>query len=71
MFLPVRIDRVRFHGRPTQNVWSYVRVTRNDEQYLCSDTLIFTETGELLVEVLGVTCKRLAGSGSQAANRAV
>ena len=68
VFLPARIERVRIHRRPTQNVWSYVRVTRNDEEYLCSDTLIFGETGELLVEALGVTCKRLAGSGSQAAH---
>ena len=43
----------------------YVRVSRNDEQYLCSDTLIFDDKGELVAEVIGLTCKRLAGSGSR------
>jgi acyl transferase domain-containing protein/surfactin synthase thioesterase subunit/NAD(P)-dependent dehydrogenase (short-subunit alcohol dehydrogenase family) len=65
VFLPYRIDRVRIYRRPTQNVWSHVRVTRNDEQYLCSDTLILDESGELVAEVLGLTCKRLAGTGSR------
>ena len=67
-FLPYRIDRVRVYRRPTQNVWSHVRVTRNDEQYLCSDTLIFAEGGELVAEILGLTCKRLAGAGSRRAD---
>ena len=64
VFLPYRIDRIRFHRRPTQKVWSHVRVTRNDEEYLCSDTLIFDETGELVAEILGLTGKRLLGAGS-------
>ncbi len=68
VFLPARLDRVRFHGRFTQNVWSYVRVTRNDEQYLCSDTLIFDDAGALIAEAIGLTCKRLAGSGSRTAD---
>ncbi len=65
IFLPYRIDRVRFYRRPTQNVWSHVRVTRNDEDYLTSDTLVFDEAGELVAEVLGLTCKRLVGAGSR------
>lgn len=64
-YLPYRIDRVRFHRRPTQNVWSHVRITRNDEHYLCSDTLIFDDAGELVAEVLGLVCKRLVGAGSR------
>jgi NADPH:quinone reductase-like Zn-dependent oxidoreductase/surfactin synthase thioesterase subunit/NADP-dependent 3-hydroxy acid dehydrogenase YdfG len=67
-FLPYRIDRVRFHRRPGPAVWSHVRVTRNDEQFLCSDTLIFDDAGELVAEVLGLTCKRLAGGGARQAD---
>lgn len=67
-YLPYRIDRVRFYRRPTQNVWSHVRVTRYDEQFLCSDTLIFDDAGELVAEMLGITCKRLVGSGSRQAD---
>ena len=65
VFLPSRIERVRFHGRPAQNLWSYVKVSRNDEQYLCSDMLIYNDDGTLVAEFVGVTCKRLAGSGSR------
>ena len=68
IFLPYRIDRVRFYRRPTQNIWADVRVTRNDDEYLCSDTLIFDEAGELVAEVLGLTCKRLAEAGSRQAD---
>ncbi len=68
VFLPHRIDRVRFYCRPTPSLWTHVRVTRNDEQYLCSDTLIFNETGELVAEALGVSCKRLGGAGSRQAD---
>jgi len=65
VYLPYRFDRVRFHRRATQNVWSHVRITRNDEHYLCSDTLIFDDAGELVAELFGITCKRLVGAGSR------
>ena len=68
VYLPYRMDRVRFYRPPTQNVWSLVRITRNDEHYLCSDTLIFDDAGELVAEVLGITCKRLIGAGSRQAD---
>jgi NADPH:quinone reductase-like Zn-dependent oxidoreductase len=65
LFLPYRVDRVRFLRPPTRTVWSHLRVTRNDEHYLNSDTLIFDEAGQLVAEVLGLSCKRLAGAGSR------
>lgn len=68
VFLPVRLERVRFNCKPTKTVWAYVRVSRNDEQYLCSDTFIFNEDGTLAAEALGLVCKRLAGSGARSAD---
>ena len=68
VFLPYRIDRVRFYRPPTQNLWPYVVVTRNDENFLTSDTLIFDDAGELVAEVRGLTCKRLVGAGSRQAD---
>ncbi|WP_068136335.1 type I polyketide synthase [Roseimaritima ulvae] len=68
VYLPYRIDRVRIHARPTSKVWSHVKVTRVDEQYLCSDTLIFDSEGQLVAEVLGITCKRLLTTGGQQAD---
>lgn len=64
IFLPYRVDRVRFYRRPTQTLWAHVRVSRNDEQFLCSDTAILDDAGELVAEFVGLTCKRLAGAGS-------
>ncbi len=69
IYLPYRVDRMRYYRQPTRNLWASVRVTRNDEHYLRSDTLIFDEAGELVAEVLGLTCKRLAGAGSHIADR--
>jgi acyl transferase domain-containing protein/surfactin synthase thioesterase subunit/NAD(P)-dependent dehydrogenase (short-subunit alcohol dehydrogenase family) len=64
IFLPYRIDRVRFYRQPTQNLWSFVSTIRNDDDYLTSNTLILDEAGELVAEVCGLTCKRLVGAGS-------
>ena len=68
IYLPQSIDRVRFHRRPTQHVWAHVHVTRNDEHFLCSDTAIFDDNGELVAEVLGMTSKRLVGAGKRQAD---
>jgi hypothetical protein len=56
---------VRFYRQPTQEVWAYLRVTRNDDQHLCWDTTILDDAGQLVAEVLGMVCKRLAGAGSR------
>lgn len=70
VFLPSRIDRVRFHRRPTGSVWAHIHVTRNDDRLLGSDTVIFNESGEPIAEILGLTCKRLAGTGTRSAESA-
>ena len=61
LFLPYRIDRVRFYRRPTETVWSSVRVTHSDEQLLILDTAMFDESGELVAEMQGLAC-RAAGT---------
>lgn len=68
VYLPYRIDRVRFYLRPVGCVWSLARVTRSDEQHLILDTLIFDDSGEVVAELRGLTCRRLAGSSSQSSD---
>ncbi|MBX9679350.1 MAG: SDR family NAD(P)-dependent oxidoreductase [Gemmataceae bacterium] len=68
IYLPHVIDRVRIHRKPTQQVWAHVHITRNDEQFLCSDTFIFNDNGDLVAEVFGLKCKRLVGAGSRQAD---
>lgn len=65
IFLPYRCERVQFHRRPSHKLWAYLRVNRNDDEFLNSDTLIFDEAGELVAEVCGLVCKRLVGAGSR------
>ena len=64
IFLPYRIDRVRFHRPAPPCLWAYVSVSRNDQEYLVSDTLMFTADGERVAELIGMTSKRLVGAGS-------
>ncbi len=68
VFLPYRIDAVRFYQRPTRGLWSRVSVSQNDDDYLTSDTSVYDETGELVADVRGLTCKRLAGAGLRQAD---
>ncbi|HQX50148.1 MAG TPA: SDR family NAD(P)-dependent oxidoreductase, partial [Planctomycetaceae bacterium] len=64
VFLPYRIDRVRIYRQPTENVWSYVRVTHSDAQLLILDSVIFDDGGELVAEFRGLTCKLLSEVGT-------
>ncbi|MEO8188523.1 MAG: polyketide synthase dehydratase domain-containing protein [Burkholderiaceae bacterium] len=68
VFLPYRIDRVRFYRQPTESVWAHVLVTHRDEQLLILDTVIFDDVGEIVAELRGLTCKRLSGAGSQSSD---
>jgi acyl transferase domain-containing protein len=68
--LPYRIDRVRLHRLTTPAEWSHVTVTGCDDQYIRSDAVVFDDTGNLVAEVVGLTCKRLAGAGDRAADPA-
>jgi len=68
VYLPYRLDRIRYYCQPTQEVWAVVRVSLNDEQYLRSDALIFDDAGNLVAEIPGLTGKRLVGAGSHSAD---
>lgn len=68
VFLPYLINRVRIHRRPKRNIWSYVRVTKVEEKEITFETLVFDEDGELVAEILGLTCRRLSSSGTQPAD---
>ncbi|MFM9965526.1 MAG: SDR family NAD(P)-dependent oxidoreductase [Planctomycetaceae bacterium] len=68
VYLPYRIERVRFYRQPVGIVWSHVRVTHSDEQFVILDTLILDDAGDLVAELRGLTCKRLTGAGSHLAD---
>ncbi|WP_068136331.1 type I polyketide synthase [Roseimaritima ulvae] len=69
IYLPHRIGGVKFFSSPTQGMFAHVTITRNDEQFLCSDTLILSEKGDLVAKISGLTCKRLANANAQQIDR--
>lgn len=62
VYLPYAIDRVKFHARLTAEVRSYLRVTRNDDQFLVYDLFVFGTDGTLLAQLDGITCKIIGGA---------
>lgn len=59
-FLPIAIDRFCIHRLPGEQVWSHVRLSRtNGHELLTADVNIYSETGDLIVEVQGLSAKRL------------
>jgi acyl transferase domain-containing protein/NADPH:quinone reductase-like Zn-dependent oxidoreductase/surfactin synthase thioesterase subunit len=63
VYLPYRIEHVRVHRAPEPGpVFACVRVREHDDTFLRSDTFVYDRDGQLLVEVRGLTCKRIAGT---------
>jgi len=64
-FLPVGVDELRIHGRPSTRLWSHAR-RRTDpsadaHQGLVGDALLLDEEGRLLVEARGLRLRYLDG----------
>lgn len=58
VYLPDHIERLRLHDVAcTEVCWAYMRNTKLDENWLCSDHLLFNEKGELLSELVGMNAK--------------
>ena len=69
IYLPYRIDRVKFYRKAPNNVWAYLRVLQNNEQFFSFDTWIFNENQQLIAEVQGTQCKMFAGAHGNGAER--
>ncbi len=62
--LPVEVEQVRVHGRLGRELWSHARLVEKNRQGVVSDVRVFNEAGQLLVEVRGLYCQFIAGTGS-------
>lgn len=61
-FLPIAIDRFCIHRLSGEQVWSHVRLSRansHEHELLTADVNIYSETGDLIAEVQGLSAKRL------------
>ena len=60
-YLPVGLERLRVYRRPGQNLWSHVclrPVNGSNQQILIADLRLFDETGNLVIQVDGLSSKR-------------
>lgn len=67
VYLPVGIDRVRVHRRPTGQLWSYARLVEQTAERLSGDILLLDEHGSVLVEILGFRAQSLQTAQSSLA----
>lgn len=56
LFLPVKIERMRFFAAPTGKIWSHVRVVEAGESAIAADLLLMDEKGNALAEIAGFRC---------------
>ena len=61
LFLPERIERFQFYGRPGRRVWSYASLKRGTSLMIEGDIQIYTEQGHLLASITGFRCRRVSG----------
>ncbi len=66
IYLPHSIRRLKVFEAPSTPVWSYLRITRNDEESLDTDVWLFTPDGHLVAEIQGLVNRRLRSGGASA-----
>ncbi len=59
LYLPVRIDRLRFYAAPGSEIWGHVRVSNISPTALEGDVRVYGEDGSLLMEIDGFRCQTL------------
>jgi acyl transferase domain-containing protein len=59
LYLPVRIQRLQFHGSPGSELWSYGRVQGCRRGLVQAELTLCDASGQVLVEVQGLRCLRL------------
>ncbi len=60
LYLPVRIDQIRFHDSPQGHCWSYGCLTRRTPELVEGDLTLCGDDGQVLVEVRGLQCRAVA-----------
>lgn len=53
VYLPVKIERLRIHGRQSSQMWSYARLTERNAAGLEGDIWLLDEAGNVLIEIQG------------------
>lgn len=65
LFLPVRIDRMKFYARPEGKVWSHARLLESSDRAIVANIRLLGENGEILAEIEGFRCAALDQAHSE------
>lgn len=57
VYLPVQIERVRFHSRPGFKLYSHVLLTERDATHIKADIELLDDAGNVLAEIQGFRCQ--------------
>lgn len=66
LYLPVGISQLHFYASPGQTCWAYGKVTSVSGRIIESNIVIFTEAGEVAVDLRGVRYQAIARHKEQA-----
>lgn len=66
VFLPVRIDKLRFHSLPVGKLWSHGRLLKAGGRGFEGDIRVFDDEGNLAVEILGFGCQAVENNRGDA-----
>lgn len=70
-YVPVEIADIRLHRAAGHNFWCHGQLHEFDELQMTGDLCLFDETGQIVVELLGVSARSLGQGEDSAGNPAV
>ena len=59
LYLPIRVNKVLFHGRPGSHVWVHGRITHHAAGSIEGDVSLCDQDGTVRVEVRGLRCQAM------------
>ena len=59
LYLPIRVNKVLFHGRPGSHVWVHGRITHHAADSIEGDVSLCDQDGTVRVEVRGLRCQAM------------
>ncbi|MEO5330727.1 MAG: SDR family NAD(P)-dependent oxidoreductase [Magnetococcus sp. YQC-5] len=62
LYLPVGIQRIRFHTTPTPPFWGFIRVIEHNAKWIDCDLTLCDSTGQIHVEMDSLRCKAIPTS---------
>lgn len=59
-YIPISLDRLQYFAPPSDRLWSYVRVKLATPEVIITDVDLFTEAGQCVLTIAGLTAKAVS-----------